>query len=107
MNIICRYKGDGALNDCSSWHHPGLPLHLETWQFDLKQEVFVEEHPVITGARRGDLIRVMRYVGQSERFEVRDFQMTLLHKSPICEKGGLEVGGAEADVMADVMACNL
>ena len=62
MNIICRYKGDGALNDCSSWHHPGLPLHLETWQFDLKQEVFVEEHPVITGARRGDLIRVMRYV---------------------------------------------
>ena len=67
----------------------------------------MEQHPVISGARRGDLIRVMRFVEERHRLEVRDFQMTLLHKSPICEKGGLEVGGAEADVMADVMACNL
>ena len=48
-----------------------------------KQEVLVEEHPVITEARRGDLIRVLRYVEGSHNLEVRDFQMTLFHKKPL------------------------
>ena len=43
----------------------------------------MEQHPVITGARRGDLIRVMRYVEGRHGLEVRDFQMTLLHKNPL------------------------
>ena len=48
-----------------------------------KQEVFVEEHPVITGARRGDLIRVMRYVEGGHRIYVWDFQMSVFHKNPL------------------------
>ena len=55
------------------------------WQ---NQEVFVEEHPVITQARNGDLIRVVRHVkgiGGSGSYEmgalkVRAFRMTLQHK---------------------------
>ena len=43
----------------------------------------MEEHPVITGARRGDMIRVMRYVEGHHGLEVRDFQMTLFHKNPL------------------------
>ena len=82
MNTLCRHKDDGALDDFSSWSYPGPPDNLETWQFNHKQEVFVEQHPVITGARRGDLIRVLRYVEGNHGLEVRHFQMTLLHKSP-------------------------
>ena len=56
------------------------------WQ---NQEVFVEEHPVITQARNGDLIRVIRHVkgiggiGSYEMgaLKVRAFRMTLQHKS--------------------------
>ena len=44
-----------------------------------KQEVLVEKHPVITGARRGDLIRVIRYVEDRHGLGVQSFQMTLLH----------------------------
>ena len=55
------------------------------WQ---NQEVFVEEHPVITQARNGDLIRVIRHVkgiggiGSYEMgaLKVRAFRMTLQHK---------------------------
>ena len=53
-----------------------------------KQEVFVEQHPVISRARRGDLIRVIRYVRDKHGLVVKDFKMTLLHKSPGSEKGG-------------------
>ena len=53
------------------------------------QEVIVEEHPVITQARNGDLIRVIRHVkgiGGIGKYEmgalkVRAFRMTLQHKS--------------------------
>ena len=83
MNILRRHRGDGAPDDFSRWCYPGPPNNLATWQFDLKREVFVEQHPVITGARRGDLIRVMRYVEDRHMLEVRDFQMTLLHKNPL------------------------
>ena len=82
MNILCRHEDDGALDDFSSWSYPGPPDNLETWQFDHKQEVFVEQHPLITGARGGDLIRVLRYVGGHHGLQVRDFQMTILHKNP-------------------------
>ena len=44
-----------------------------------KQEVLVEKHPVITGARRGDLIRVIRFVEDRHDLGVQSFQMTLLH----------------------------
>ena len=44
-----------------------------------KQEVLVEKHPVITGARRGDLIRVIRFVEDRHGLGVQSFQMTLLH----------------------------
>ena len=47
----------------------------------------MEEHPVITEARRGDLIRVLRYVEGSHNLEVRDFQMTLFHKNPLPKDG--------------------
>merc|ERR1740123_2175443 len=47
-----RYRGDGAPDDFSRWCYPGPPHNLATWQFNLKCEVFVEEHPVITGACR-------------------------------------------------------
>ena len=80
-NILCRYRGDGAPDDFSRWCYPGPPHNLATWQFNLKCEIFVEQHPVITGARRGDLIRVMRYMEGRHGLEVRDFQMTLLHKN--------------------------
>ena len=43
----------------------------------------MEQHPLITRARRGDLIRVIRYVEDRHGLEVRDFQMTLLLKSPL------------------------
>ena len=56
------------------------------WQ---NQEFIVEEHPVITQARNGDLIRVIRHVkgiGGIGKYEmgalkVRAFRMTLQHKS--------------------------
>ena len=65
---------------------------VDSWQ---NQEVFVEEHPVITQARNGDLIRVIRHVkgldeNDIENFyessevgalAVRAFRMTLQHKS--------------------------
>ena len=82
MNTLCRHKDDSALDGFSSWSYPGPPDNLETWQFNHKQEVFVEQHPVITGARGGDLIRVLRYVGGHHGLQVRDFQMTILHKNP-------------------------
>ena len=65
---------------------------VDSWQ---NQEVFVEVHPVITQARNGDLIRVIRHVkGIDEKnienfyessevgaLAVRAFRMTLQHKS--------------------------
>ena len=65
---------------------------VDSWQ---NQEVFVEVHPVITQARKGDLIRVIRHVkGIGEKnienfyessevgaLAVRAFRMTLQHKS--------------------------
>ena len=41
----------------------------------------MEQHPVITWARHGDLIRVIRYVEDRHGLGVRSFQMTLLHKN--------------------------
>ena len=38
---------------------------------------------MITNACRGDLVRVMGYVEDRHGIEVRDFQMTLLFKSPL------------------------
>ena len=81
-----QYKGEAPeklCQDFSSWHYPGPPENLATWEFDLKQEIFLEQHPVTTRARRGDLIRVIRYVEDRHGLEVRDFQMTLLLKSPL------------------------
>ena len=43
----------------------------------------MEEQPLLTRARRGDLIRVMVYVEDRHGLEVRDCQMTLLHKNPL------------------------
>ena len=84
MSFLCRHKDNEALDDFSSWYYPGPPHNLDTWQFDLKQEVVVEQqHPLITRAGRGDLIRVMIYVEDRHGLEVRDFQMTLLHKNPL------------------------
>ena len=54
-----------------------------TWQDNHKQEVLVKQHPLITTACRGDLIRVMIYVEDRHGLEVRDCQMTLLHKNPL------------------------
>ena len=57
---------------------------VDSWQ---NQEVFVEEHPVITQARNGDLIRVIRHVkpidesSEEGALAVRAFRMTLQHKS--------------------------
>ena len=84
MNLLCRHEDDVALDDFYSWQYPGPPDNLATWQFDLKQEVVVEEqHPLLTRARCGDLIRVMIYVEDRHGLEVRNCQMTLLHKSPL------------------------
>ena len=95
MNILCRHKDDGTLDDFSSWSYPGPPDNLETWQFDHKQELFVEQHPLITGARRGDLIRVLRYAENRHNLEVRDFQMTLFHKNPLPTDEPLEADSEE------------
>ena len=66
-----------------------------TWKHNHKQEVSVEEHPVITGARRGDLIRVLRYAENRHNLEVRDFQMTLFHKNPLPTDEPLEADSEE------------
>ena len=58
----------------------------DKWQ---NQEVLLEQHPVISKAQRGDLIRVVRYVeGRHGRhgLDVRAFKMTLLLKNPSSEK---------------------
>ena len=65
------------------WRYPGKPNDLPAWQFDLKQEVFVEQHPLISTARRGDLIRVMIFVEDRHGLQVRNCKMTLLHKNPL------------------------
>ena len=69
-----QYRGQAperGYTDCSSW------------QNNHKQEVSVEQHPLITQARRGDLIRVMIYVENWYGLQVQDCQMTLLHKNPL------------------------
>ena len=43
----------------------------------------MEQHPLITRARRGDLVRVMIYVEGRHGLQVWDCQMTLLHKNPL------------------------
>ena len=87
MNLLCRHEDDDPLDDFSSWRYPGCPDDLATWQFDLKQELVVEEqHPLITRARCGDLIRVMVYVEDRHGLEVRDCQMTLLHIKILCRQ---------------------
>ena len=68
------------------WFNDPFP-DPSTWEDTHKQEVSVEEHPVITVARCGDLIRVLRYVGDRHNLEVRDFQMTLFHKNPLPKDG--------------------
>ena len=89
MNLLCRHEDDVALDDFYSWHYPGPPDNLATWQFDLKQEVVLEQHPLITRACRGDLIRVVIYVEDRHGLEVRDCQMTILHKNPLQTEGPL------------------
>ena len=42
-----------------------------------------EQHPLLTRARHGDLIRVVIYVEDWHGLEIRDCQMTLLHKNPL------------------------
>ena len=67
------------------WQDEDIIVEDRGWQ---NQEVFVEEHPVITQARNGDLIRVIRHVkgiggiGSYEMgaLKVRAFRMTLQHK---------------------------
>ena len=82
-NMLCRrqmrarmapYGFSNRYPDCS------------TWQDNHKQEVLVEQHPLITRAHRGDLIRVMLYVEDRHRLQVQDCQMTLLHKNPLPEE---------------------
>ena len=53
----------------------------------------MEQHPLITQARRGDLIRVMIYVEEWHGIEVRDCQMTLLHKYPLATEEPLPTEG--------------
>ena len=50
-----------------------------------RREVLVDLHPVVTRAKRGDLIRVMRNTGGGggHQLTVKDFKMILLHKSPL------------------------
>jgi len=58
----------------------------DKWQ---NQEVLLEQHPVISKAQRGDLIRVVIYLeGRHGRhgLHVRAFKMTLLLKNPSSEK---------------------
>ena len=43
----------------------------------------MDQHPLISAARRGDLIRVMIFVEDRHGLQVRDCQMTLLHKNPL------------------------
>ena len=80
MNVVCRHIGDDITG---RWRYPGKPNNLPAWQLDLKQEVFVEQHPLISTARRGDLIRVMIFVEDRHGLQVRDCQMTILHKNPL------------------------
>ena len=50
-----------------------------------RREVLVELHQVVSRARRGDLVRVVRNIGGGggHRLTVKDFKMTIIHKSPI------------------------
>ena len=50
-----------------------------------RREVFVEQHRVVTEARKGDLVRVKRNIGGGggHSLTVKDFKMTILHKRPI------------------------
>ena len=50
-----------------------------------RREVLVEHHQVVSRARRGDLVRVVRNIGGGggHRLTVKDFKMTIIHKSPI------------------------
>ena len=49
------------------------------------KEVEVSNHPVVTRARKGDVLRVMRNVGGGggHKLTVRDFTMRIAHKSAI------------------------
>ena len=60
-----------------------------------KQEVCVEQHPVITKDCRGDLIGVIRYVKDDDGLIVKNFLIALNHKSPDCEKCGYLQGAQE------------
>ena len=58
----------------------------DKWQ---NQEVLLEQHPVISKAQRGDLIRVVSDVEARHGrhgLDVRAFKMTLLLKNPSSEK---------------------
>ena len=49
------------------------------------KEVEVSDHPVVTRARKGDVLRVMRNVGGGggHSLRVRDFTMRIAHKHEI------------------------
>ena len=46
-----------------------------------KQEVCLKDHPLISDAACGDLIKVTRHVAGYNGLYVRAFRMTLYHKS--------------------------
>ena len=46
-----------------------------------KQEVYLKDHPLISDAACGDLIKVTRHVAGYDGLYVRAFRMTLFHKS--------------------------
>ena len=46
-----------------------------------KQEVHLKDHPLISDATYGDLIKVTRHVAGYDGLYVRAFRMTLYHKS--------------------------
>ena len=43
----------------------------------------MEQHPLISTARRGDLIRVMIFVEDRHGLQVRNCKMSLWHKNPL------------------------
>merc|ERR1719370_1850683 len=52
------------------WQDEDIIVEDRGWQ---NQEVFVEEHPVITQARNGDLIRVIRHVKGLDENDIENF----------------------------------
>ena len=63
------------------------------------KEVEVSNHPVVTRARKGDVLRVMRNVGGGggHSLTIRDFTMRITHKNEITNPSWEEENASETD----------